>query len=154
MRLSGKAIGAEAHFNRGNMLSAHKQFERALVSYDAAIKAKSDYAEAYSNRGLALAGLEQWHAALASFDRATLNCANSPSAPESNSPPKVPPPPFISGAVAATAGLAEAALASSAHVSTASGGLDRRRLLVLMISPVNFPYVRGEIAARVYVWFL
>ncbi len=70
MELFGKAIEAEAHFNRGNMLSALKRFEGALASYDAAINAKSDYAEAYSNRGLALAGLKQWQAALASFDRA------------------------------------------------------------------------------------
>jgi tetratricopeptide (TPR) repeat protein len=70
VELFGKAVEAEAHFNRGNMLSALKQFERALASYDVAINAKSDYAEAYSNRGLALAGLKQWPAALASFDRA------------------------------------------------------------------------------------
>jgi tetratricopeptide (TPR) repeat protein len=70
VELFGKAIEAEAHFNRGNMLSALKQFERALASYDAAIKAKSDYAEAYSNRGLALAELKRWDTSLASFDRA------------------------------------------------------------------------------------
>ena len=70
MELFGKAIEAEGHFNRGNMLSALEQFERALASYDAAINAKSNYAEAYSNRGLAFAGLKQWQAALASLDRA------------------------------------------------------------------------------------
>ncbi len=70
MKSPGKAIEAEAHFNRGNLLSALHQFEGALASYDAAIGTKSDYAEAYSNRGLALAALNRWEASLASFDRA------------------------------------------------------------------------------------
>ena len=70
VQLFGKAFEAEAHFNRGNMLSALSRFEQALASYDAAINAKPDYAEAYSNRGLALAALKQLLAALESFDHA------------------------------------------------------------------------------------
>ena len=68
--MPGKSVDAKVHFNRGNLLSALNQFERALASYDAAISAKPDYAAAYSNRGLALASLERWEASLASFDRA------------------------------------------------------------------------------------
>ena len=65
-----RADHAEAHFNRGNILSALGQFEAALASYDAAIGIKAAYAEAWCNRGLALAELKQMTAALASFDRA------------------------------------------------------------------------------------
>jgi predicted O-linked N-acetylglucosamine transferase (SPINDLY family) len=47
-----------------------KRYERALASYDTAIKLKPDYAEAYNNRGNALCELNRFDDALADYDKA------------------------------------------------------------------------------------
>jgi len=61
---------ASAYSNRGNALSALKQYQAAVASYDQAIVIKPDYADAYFNRGKALYELKQYQAAIASYDQA------------------------------------------------------------------------------------
>jgi hypothetical protein len=61
---------AEAHNNRGNVLSNLKRPAQALASYDKAIALKPDYAEAHYNRGLVLLDLKRPEDALASCDKA------------------------------------------------------------------------------------
>jgi tetratricopeptide (TPR) repeat protein len=56
--------------NRGNALSALKQFKEALASYDRAIVACPDFADAHSNRGNALKELRRFADAVAAYDRA------------------------------------------------------------------------------------
>ena len=61
---------AEAHNNRGVVLTGLRQLEMAMESYDQAIQIQPDYAEAYSNRGNALTELGQLEAAVTSYNRA------------------------------------------------------------------------------------
>jgi predicted O-linked N-acetylglucosamine transferase (SPINDLY family) len=61
---------ADSYFRRGVRLSAARQFQAAIESYDNAIVARPDFAAAYFNRGNALNELEMRHAAIESYDRA------------------------------------------------------------------------------------
>ena len=61
---------ASAHANLGNALSALKQYQSAVASYDQALKINPNHVNAYANRGKALYALCQYQAAITSFDRA------------------------------------------------------------------------------------
>ena len=61
---------AEAHCDRGNVLTALKRFDEALAGYERALALRPDYAEALNNRGNALRELKRFDEALASCDRA------------------------------------------------------------------------------------
>ncbi|MEH2147378.1 tetratricopeptide repeat protein, partial [Nostoc sp.] len=57
-------------FELGNLLSAAKEYEAAITSYDQALKFKPDHHQAWNNRGIALGNLERNEEALASYDQA------------------------------------------------------------------------------------
>src|SRR5262249_29353786 len=58
------------HHNHGSVLSALKQHEAALASYDRAIALKPDLADAHSNRGNTLKDMRRHEEARASFEQA------------------------------------------------------------------------------------
>ena len=55
---------------QGNVLSANKQYEEAIASYDKALEFKPDYQNAWHVRGIALSALGRYEEAITSFDRA------------------------------------------------------------------------------------
>lgn len=61
---------AETFFNRANLFSQLKQFEKAVESYDRAIVIRPNFAEAYFNRANALEGLKQLDKAQLSYNHA------------------------------------------------------------------------------------
>ena len=56
--------------NRGITLANSGEPQKAVASFDKALRLKPDYAEAWSNRGIALISLGNYKKALSSFDRA------------------------------------------------------------------------------------
>src|SRR5665647_2442037 len=70
---------ASAYSNRGNALTALKQYQAAVASYDQAIAIKPDHANAYFNRGKAQYELKQYQAAIDSYDNAiAINPSHAP----------------------------------------------------------------------------
>jgi len=59
---------AEAHTNRGTVLSGMDRFEDALACHDAAIRLRPDFPEAHNNRGNVLRELDRATEAVASYD--------------------------------------------------------------------------------------
>jgi tetratricopeptide (TPR) repeat protein len=71
---------AESHLQRGEDLSAARQYDRAIAAYTAAIELKPDYAEAYNDRGFAHYLKGDGHEAIADFTRAIALRPNYPKA--------------------------------------------------------------------------
>ncbi|MBD2533325.1 tetratricopeptide repeat protein [Nostoc flagelliforme FACHB-838] len=57
-------------FELGNLLSATKEYEAAIASYEQALKLKPDYHQAWYNRGIALDDLGRFEEAIASYNQA------------------------------------------------------------------------------------
>ena len=65
-----RASRASLQVELGNLLSAAKEYEAAIASFDQALKIKPDYYQAWRNRGNALDDLGRLEEAVASFDQA------------------------------------------------------------------------------------
>ncbi len=61
---------ASLWIEKGNILSADRNYEAAITSYDKALEFKPDYHEAWNNRGNALSDLGRKEEAITSYDKA------------------------------------------------------------------------------------
>jgi len=59
---------AEAHNNKGVVLSKLNRWEEALEAFEEAIRLKPGYADAHYNKGVALGKLNQWEEALEAYE--------------------------------------------------------------------------------------
>ena len=65
-----EARKAQLWFERGLLLAAAREYEKAILSWDKALEFKPDYHEAWNNRGNALFNLGRYEEAINSFERA------------------------------------------------------------------------------------